>query len=133
MPRTRSLRPLAMSPKRTDSPGPPSPTFSEATNASAMNFGPNGPDKIITRGDLRASVYAYEDVRCQRQGHLPPKLLAVVMICAIAVSKQVCGLSRSTSRNVPSDSELCRCNGDLRIVRMTYLILCQANLVACLD
>ena len=60
--RARSLRSLAINPKRTMSPGPPSPTFSETTNASAMHFGPNGPDKIITRGDLKASVHAYEDV-----------------------------------------------------------------------
>ncbi|GJE84605.1 Protein IVY1 [Phanerochaete sordida] len=27
-----------------------------------MNFGPNGPDKIITRSDLKASVHAYEEL-----------------------------------------------------------------------
>ncbi|PSR73673.1 hypothetical protein PHLCEN_2v10592 [Hermanssonia centrifuga] len=66
MPRARSLRSLAISSKRPTSPGPPSPTFSETTNASAMNFGPNGPDKIITRGDLKASLQSYEDLlnRC---------------------------------------------------------------------
>ncbi|KAI0347318.1 hypothetical protein BDW22DRAFT_1351727 [Trametopsis cervina] len=63
MPSARSLRSLAISPKRRhSSPGPPSPTFSEATNASAMNFGPDGPDKIVTRADLKASVQAYEDL-----------------------------------------------------------------------
>ncbi|KAJ7179339.1 hypothetical protein C8R46DRAFT_636905 [Mycena filopes] len=40
----------------------PSPTFSDVTNASAMNFGANGPDKIITRANLRASLQAYEDL-----------------------------------------------------------------------
>jgi hypothetical protein len=46
----------------------PSPTFSDATNASAMNFGINGPEKIITRANLKASLQAYEDVRfCQLQ------------------------------------------------------------------
>jgi hypothetical protein len=30
-----------------------------------MNFGPDGPEKIITRADLKASVHAYEDVRKQ--------------------------------------------------------------------
>lgn len=44
------------------SPGPPSPTFSDATNASAMNFGSNGPSKIITRANLKASTQAYEDL-----------------------------------------------------------------------
>ncbi|KAJ7047589.1 hypothetical protein C8F04DRAFT_13670 [Mycena alexandri] len=40
----------------------PSPTFSDVTNASAMNFGANGPEKIITRANLRASLQAYEDL-----------------------------------------------------------------------
>lgn len=41
----------------------PSPTFSEATNASAVNFGLDGPQKIITRANLKASLQAYEQVR----------------------------------------------------------------------
>ncbi|KAJ7774319.1 hypothetical protein DFH07DRAFT_127029 [Mycena maculata] len=40
----------------------PSPTFSDVTNASAMNFGANGPEKIITRKDLKTSLQAYEDL-----------------------------------------------------------------------
>ncbi|KAJ7086666.1 hypothetical protein C8R44DRAFT_721375 [Mycena epipterygia] len=40
----------------------PSPTFSDATNASALNFGANGPEKIITRANLKASLQAYEDL-----------------------------------------------------------------------
>jgi len=64
MPRkSRSLRNLAISPKRTSSPGPPSPTFSDATHASAMNFGADGPEKIITRADLKGSLQAYDEVR----------------------------------------------------------------------
>ncbi|KAF7301464.1 RRM domain-containing protein [Mycena indigotica] len=39
----------------------PSPTFSDTTNASAMNLA-NGPEKIITRAHLKASVQAYEDL-----------------------------------------------------------------------
>ncbi|THV03321.1 hypothetical protein K435DRAFT_747984 [Dendrothele bispora CBS 962.96] len=70
--RTESLRNSAYnanSPsKRHSSTGPPlprnvrspSPTFSETTNVSAMNFGIDGPSKIITRTDLKASVQAYE-------------------------------------------------------------------------
>jgi len=53
---------MAIGQKIPTSSGPPSPTFSEATNASAMNFGPNGPDKIITRANLKASLQAYEDL-----------------------------------------------------------------------
>lgn len=62
MQRARSLRSLVTTSRRPMSPGPPSPTFSEATNASALNFGPDGPDKIITRANLKASLQAYEDV-----------------------------------------------------------------------
>ncbi|KAJ7095172.1 hypothetical protein B0H15DRAFT_95051 [Mycena belliarum] len=40
----------------------PSPSFSDTTNASAMNFGVNGPEKIITRANLKASLQAYEDL-----------------------------------------------------------------------
>ncbi|KAF7352983.1 RRM domain-containing protein [Mycena venus] len=40
----------------------PSPTFSDTTNISGMNFGPNGPEKIITRANLKASMQAYEDL-----------------------------------------------------------------------
>jgi len=66
--RTDSLRNSAYSSKRHSSPGPhnarsPSPTFSETTHASHMNFGIDGPSKIITRADLKASVQAYERVR----------------------------------------------------------------------
>ncbi|GLB33582.1 putative homolog to Saccharomyces cerevisiae IVY1 (YDR229W) [Lyophyllum shimeji] len=61
--RPRSLRALAFAyGKRKSSPEPPSPTFSDTTNASAMNFGPSGPEKIITRANLKASLQAYEDL-----------------------------------------------------------------------
>ncbi|KAJ7283864.1 hypothetical protein C8J57DRAFT_1498865 [Mycena rebaudengoi] len=40
----------------------PSPTFSDATNVSAMHFGANGPEKIITRANLKASLQAYEEL-----------------------------------------------------------------------
>ncbi|KAH9045681.1 hypothetical protein EDB85DRAFT_1853257 [Lactarius pseudohatsudake] len=48
--------------RRNASPGPPSPTFSDTTNASAVNFGENGPAKIITRSDLKASMQSYENL-----------------------------------------------------------------------
>ncbi|KAI0650078.1 hypothetical protein C8Q79DRAFT_900733 [Trametes meyenii] len=66
MPRVRSLRTQALSPKRDVSPGPPSPTYTETTNASVLNFGPDGPQKIITRTNLKASLQAYEELlnRC---------------------------------------------------------------------
>ena len=48
--------------KRNASPSPPSPTLSDATQASAMNFGLNGPAKIITRANLKSSLQTYEDV-----------------------------------------------------------------------
>lgn len=64
--KSRPHRPFAISTnsqgKRNASPGPPSPTFSEATNVSAVNLGENGPAKIITRLDLKASTQSYENV-----------------------------------------------------------------------
>ncbi|KAI0254286.1 hypothetical protein BJV78DRAFT_66134 [Lactifluus subvellereus] len=66
MPKSRPLRGLAMATdsqaKRNASPGPPSPTFSDTTNISAMNFGEHGPAKIITRSDLKASMQSYENL-----------------------------------------------------------------------
>ncbi|KAK0453370.1 hypothetical protein EV421DRAFT_676449 [Armillaria borealis] len=60
--RPRSLRGLAFGSRRNSSPGPPSPTFSDTTNVSQMNFGANGPEKIITRSNLKASLQAYEEL-----------------------------------------------------------------------
>lgn len=62
MPRVRSLRSQALSPQRESSPRATSPTFSETTNASVLNFGPDGPQKIITRAHLKVSLQAYEDL-----------------------------------------------------------------------
>ena len=47
-----------------------------------MHFGPDGPDKIITRADLKASVQAYDDV-------------------CIPVPGAACALLRSLSRLCP--------------------------------
>ncbi|KAF8803867.1 hypothetical protein BYT27DRAFT_7214441 [Phlegmacium glaucopus] len=61
--RPRSFRDFSFgSAKRNISPSPPSPTFSDVTQASAMNFGPNGPAKIITRANLKSSLQTYEDL-----------------------------------------------------------------------
>ena len=66
MPKPRPLRPFTIATnaqgKRNASPGPPSPTFSETTNVSAVNLGEHGPAKIITRSDLKASMQSYENV-----------------------------------------------------------------------
>ncbi|KAF9246980.1 hypothetical protein BU15DRAFT_69827 [Melanogaster broomeanus] len=61
MPR-KTLRSLTLSPKLSSSPGPSSPTFSDATHASAMNFGADGPEKVITRANLKASLQAYDEL-----------------------------------------------------------------------
>ena len=67
MPKSRPIRPFTITTnsqgKRNASPGrPPSPTFSETTNVSAVNLGEHGPAKIITRSDLKASMQSYENV-----------------------------------------------------------------------
>ncbi|KAI6164918.1 hypothetical protein EDD17DRAFT_1872022 [Pisolithus thermaeus] len=62
MPRKpRSLRNLALSPKHSSPSRSPSPTFSDATRASAMNFGTDGPKKIITRSNLKTSLQAFDE------------------------------------------------------------------------
>ena len=55
--------------------GPPSPTFTETTNVSAVNLGENGPAKIITRSDLKASMQSYENVSLSVCGGLVTKKL----------------------------------------------------------
>jgi hypothetical protein len=57
-----------------------------------MNFGSNGPEKIITRANLKASLQAYEDVsvhpdrfRC----HLNPLVFERNIAC-----QQLCYLSQ---------------------------------------
>ncbi|KAI5120914.1 hypothetical protein M0805_002894 [Coniferiporia weirii] len=64
MPRPRSsLRALTLNQNVAGvTSGPPSPTLSEATQASQMNFGAGGPEKIITRADLKSSLQAYENL-----------------------------------------------------------------------
>ncbi|KAF9782285.1 hypothetical protein BJ322DRAFT_1111156 [Thelephora terrestris] len=66
MPNPRSLRTLSISSnvnkQQNLGHGPPSPTFSDATNASAINFGSNGPEKVITRADLKAGLQAYDEL-----------------------------------------------------------------------
>lgn len=63
MPRKpRSLRNLALSPKHSAPSRSPSPTFSDATRASAMNFGTDGPKKIITRSNLKTSLQAFDEL-----------------------------------------------------------------------
>ncbi|KAF9534403.1 hypothetical protein CPB83DRAFT_844182 [Crepidotus variabilis] len=58
----KSLRAFSFSSRRHTSPGPPSPTFSDVTQVSAIDLGANGPSKIITRANLKASLQAYEDL-----------------------------------------------------------------------
>ncbi|KAH0839691.1 hypothetical protein J3R83DRAFT_612 [Lanmaoa asiatica] len=60
--KNHSLRNITLSPKRSSSPSPPSPTFSDATHASAINFGVDGPEKIITRANLKVSLQAYDEL-----------------------------------------------------------------------
>jgi hypothetical protein len=87
MPKSRALRPFAIATttatmtnpqggnKRTASPPrPPSPTFSETTNASAVNLGEHGPAKIVTRSDLKASMQSYENVSKHSHTSIHPSI-----------------------------------------------------------
>ncbi|KAF7800002.1 hypothetical protein EIP86_011245 [Pleurotus ostreatoroseus] len=115
MPRARSLRSLTISRRRTTSPGPPSPTFSETTNASAMNFGPDGPEKIVTRADLKASVQAYGDVRvfisCPNPRPLPRPSLKRLRSPAPRQMRRVQGRAHG---HVARNRTLCGRYGDVR-------------------
>jgi hypothetical protein len=53
---------ISFSRSRSQSRGPPSPTFSDITHVSAMNFGHDGPHTILTRSDLADSINAYDNV-----------------------------------------------------------------------
>ncbi|KII95788.1 hypothetical protein PLICRDRAFT_96537 [Plicaturopsis crispa FD-325 SS-3] len=100
MPRPRSLRSLAISPtnpRRNASPGPPSPTFSEATHASAMNFGANGPEKIITRANLKASMQAYEDLMTTSANYRAALLTMSKATAAFANSMEACSALKGPS------------------------------------
>ncbi|EKM80498.1 hypothetical protein AGABI1DRAFT_38348 [Agaricus bisporus var. burnettii JB137-S8] len=79
-----------VAPRRTASPGPPSPTFSEVTNASAFNFGSNGPAKIITRTDLRSSLHAYDDVMAASAAYRSALLAMSKATAAFADSMERC-------------------------------------------
>ena len=58
-----SLREMVLGTTRRSTAGPSSPSFSDITNASAMNFGLFGPKKVITRSNLKSNIQALEDVR----------------------------------------------------------------------
>jgi hypothetical protein len=103
MPRARSLRSLtiASNAKRNASPGPPSPTYSDTSHASAMNFGPNGPAKIITRAHLKASLHAYEEVRhstfCSLSFLLTPLFDMQLMTTSANYRKALLSISKATA------------------------------------
>jgi hypothetical protein len=108
MPKSRPLRPFTITTnsqgKRNASPGagPPSPTFTETTNVSAVNLGENGPAKIITRSDLKASMQSYENVSsallCFVCGQVQ-KVGKLRLICALSLSPPSFLLFRFHSHN----------------------------------
>ncbi|KLO15651.1 hypothetical protein SCHPADRAFT_849174 [Schizopora paradoxa] len=77
MPGPRSLRSISISrgggkgpgPMSTTSTRPTSPALTETTNASQMNFGFEGPDRIITRADLKNSALAFENLLAASAGY----------------------------------------------------------------
>ena len=82
MPSARSLRTQAISPNRNTPPRASSPAFSETTNVSALNFGPNGPSTIITRNNLKQSIQAYEEVRLEQCESVGNMTQTVVSSCS---------------------------------------------------
>lgn len=119
----KSLRPLNLASRRNTSSGPPSPTFSEATNVSTMHFGANRPSKVITRANLKASLQAYEDVSqhltpCYNiSSHsLPVFLLQLLTTCGayratlIAMSKATAAFADAMQRCSGSVPSVFRCH-----------------------
>ncbi|KAN0097689.1 hypothetical protein V8E55_002135 [Tylopilus felleus] len=91
MPRKNySLRSIVMSPKRSASPSPPSPTFSDTTQASAINFGLDGPEKIITRANLRVSLQAYDELMTSSANYRAALLHMSKATAAFADSLEKC-------------------------------------------
>jgi len=98
--------------------GPPSPTFSDATNASAMNFGSDGPEKIITRADLKASLQAYDDVRTRTlrlylMSQITSVLIRVVCRSLLPALECLRELSFSPDVSVQGDLQFRGCHGSL--------------------
>ena len=123
--RAGSLRGLAFgSGKRNISSGPPSPTFSDTTHASAMSFGANGPEKIITRANLKASLQAYEDVRrslCTRRPFPDADLFTP---CHLARQQQR-RVSGRAYRYVEGDGRTRGCDGTVqRVSRLAHNPYC---------
>lgn len=119
--RPRSLRAFAFGSRRNTSPGPPSPTFSDSTNASAINFGADGPTKIITRSNLKASLQAYEDVRISIKVVVLLYLHSPFNSCTAHDNQ--CELPRSPHDYVKGHSRLRRCNGKLQWVSRALKLL----------
>ena len=105
--------------------GPPSPTFSDATNASAMNFGSDGPEKIITRADLKASLLAYDDVCTRILGLYLTSQRSLSESFGVAVER-LREQSFSADVSIQSDLAFRRCYGGLFEVRPSWdsLLLC---------
>lgn len=120
MPRVRSLRTQTLSPKRDISPGPPSPTYTETTNASVLNFGPNGPEKVVTRANLKASLQSYEEVRVL--GRSPMNSLAHLTFPYHEASQPMLKLPCSPLNDVEGNCGIRRCNGGLFGVRLGLLL-----------
>ncbi|KAM0752818.1 hypothetical protein T439DRAFT_323431 [Meredithblackwellia eburnea MCA 4105] len=70
---------------------PPSPTGSQTTSASAMDFGSDeGPRVIVTRADLRASVAAYEGLLATAKAYRNALLAVGTATTAFAAALEEC-------------------------------------------
>ena len=121
MPRPRSLRSLALAPnaRRTGSPGPPSPTFSDSTHVSVMNFGANGPEKIITRSNLKASLQAYDEV--SRYMSWKQKYQLYLTRAPWPANELECELSCCALDDVKGYSSFRGCHGEMFKVRHSFV------------
>lgn len=86
-----------------------------------MSFGANGPEKIITRANLKASLQAYEDVSLSQRARRP---FADPDPCRLARQQQR-RVSGGAYRYVEGDGRTRGCDGALqRVSRLTHVPYC---------
>lgn len=93
-----------------------------------MSFGANGPEKIITRANLKASLQAYEDVSLSQRARRP---FADPDPCRLARQQQR-RVSGGAYRYVEGDGRTRGCDGALqRVSRLSHV--CQAEYLICVS
>ncbi|KAH8830225.1 hypothetical protein DL96DRAFT_925374 [Flagelloscypha sp. PMI_526] len=124
--RPRSLRTLAFGSairqSQNDVNRPPSPSFSEVTNASNINLA-NGPEKIITRNDLKHSSQAYEDLMTASANYRNALTMMSEATTAFADAMQACSLLKGASYEAGTRLQVA--SGLHHLIGNQWLVLAQ--------